>query len=285
MDGGLNVHTAEVELVQARLRSCPSAISVEQAFQAVSFLSVFGFNFIDVERASILITKRFFSHWDFDILAGANSGNGFRRHVERGRQDRHRQLAENDASISSFNNDAKRVSKASAIPTKVSIQIYFLLCIAPALPFSLRHPDHFSNSQGIWEFLSGQTCVSPNSVVPEVECKLNIDCFDGNSCTVGTCITDTKECSNTMSSSSCCGNFICEADEYDSCSDCGVFTLRTPSISGTSYLSHGIMFDVEAVNNVVLQSLTFNAHDKSGTWTLIVDLMGYPPSLKPVDGR
>ena len=59
-----------VELVQARLRSCPTALYVEEVFQTVSVLSVFGFNFIDVERSSILITTRFFSHWVFDISAG-----------------------------------------------------------------------------------------------------------------------------------------------------------------------------------------------------------------------
>ena len=107
-----------------------------------------------------------------------------------------------------------------------------------------------SFSQGMWEFVSSQTCTSPNSVVPEVQCTSASDCFDGNSCTVDTC--NNNVCTNTMSNN-CCGNLICESNEYASCSDCA-FTL-------TAYLGpvvvYGMMFDVEAIGDVVLQSLTF----------------------------
>ena len=127
-----------------------------------------------------------------------------------------------------------------------------------------------SFSQGMWEFVSSRTCTSPNSVVPQVQCASDSECFDGNSCTVDTCNISTNQCSNTMSSN-CCGNFICEFNEYASCSDCA-FTLATAFPSGTFGIGSGMMFDVEAKGDVVIRSLTFYPYDGSGTVNVIVTL-------------
>eukprot|EP00584_Thalassiosira_punctigera_P000888 CAMPEP_0172536456 /NCGR_PEP_ID=MMETSP1067-20121228/8218_1 /TAXON_ID=265564 ORGANISM="Thalassiosira punctigera, Strain Tpunct2005C2" /NCGR_SAMPLE_ID=MMETSP1067 /ASSEMBLY_ACC=CAM_ASM_000444 /LENGTH=1048 /DNA_ID=CAMNT_0013321535 /DNA_START=304 /DNA_END=3450 /DNA_ORIENTATION=- len=132
----------------------------------------------------------------------------------------------NDATIGSFNIDAKRVSK------------------------------------GMYEFVSSQTCTSPNGVVPEVNCSTSADCFDGNSCTVDTC-SGTSQCINTMTDN-CCGNFICEANEYDSCSDCAL-SLATPGPSGSWYRGAGMQFDVEAIADVFIQNVTFYPDYASGS--------------------
>eukprot|EP01082_Thalassiosira_pseudonana_P005220 g4797.t1 g4797 contig17:57986-65940(-) len=115
-------------------------------------------------------------------------------------------------------------------------------------------------AKSMWEFVSTRgTCVAPYGAVPSVSCSQNSDCHDGNACTVDTCL-GTEQCTNTMLGG-CCGNFVCEVDE-SGCSDCGPFQVVTPGCS-LCYIPEGMMFDVEAVNDIILTSLNVQLY--SGT--------------------
>ena len=105
----------------------------------------------------------------------------------------------------------------------------------------------------MWDFISTQTCVEPNVAVPTQLCSNDSDCNDGKSCSADTCDPGTSECTYAMIDN-CCGNFVCEANE-SMCSDCGPFTLDTPSFS-FYYSVEGIMFDVQAVRDIILLGLT-----------------------------
>ena len=77
---------------------------------------------------------------------------------------------------------------------------------------------------------------------------------------------------------SCCGNLVCEAGESGgSCSDCGPFTLTTPLCS-TCWTPHGAMFDVEAITDVVLTSLTFRVYSGFNS----INVYTAPGSFSPI---
>ena len=92
--------------------------------------------------------------------------------------------------------------------------------------------------------------------IPE-PCKMDNDCVDGNNCTVDTCNTVGSQCVQSMSND-CCGNFICKAGEYATCSDCGPFNLLVSDpYYGPEYKATGMMFDVEAIRDLVIKNLKF----------------------------
>ncbi len=118
----------------------------------------------------------------------------------------------------------------------------------------------------MWQYVSGLSCTDTNSnaVVPQVSCSADADCHDRNSCTVDTCNTGTDQCVNTMLTG-CCGNFVCEVGEYAACSDCvGEVWTALGSNIGNSGNDNGIMFDVEAINDLAVQSLTFYPYAPGG---------------------
>jgi len=114
------------------------------------------------------------------------------------------------------------------------------------------------------------TCVVPYKTPDIQTCTQDTDCHDGNSCTVDLCEGD--QCTNTMENN-CCGNFICEIGEA-SCSDCGPFTLNTPTCSSCS-LPEGIMFDVEAINDVILTSIEFQLYEGVNSVNVYTAAGGY----------
>ena len=117
----------------------------------------------------------------------------------------------------------------------------------------------------MWDHVSSRgTCTSPNGIVPKVSCSTDSDCFDGISTTIDSC--NANQCIHTISNN-VCGNDVCELGESAeylgevSCSDCGPFSLKTPfspemSIRWGLHV-YGIMFDVEAIGDVVIQGLDF----------------------------
>ena len=82
---------------------------------------------------------------------------------------------------------------------------------------------------------------------------MDSDCVDNSSCTVEICNTKTSQCIHTMSNE-CCGDFICEADEYATCGDYGPCHLDL--YYGPNYNASGIMFDVAAIGGLVLSNIT-----------------------------
>ncbi|EED89945.1 predicted protein [Thalassiosira pseudonana CCMP1335] len=89
------------------------------------------------------------------------------------------------------------------------------------------------------------------------------DCYMEGSCTTKTCNRDTGKCLDTLvMEDNCCGNGICEVGESECASDCGPFQVVTPGCS-SCYVPEGMMFDVEAVNDIILTSL--NVQLSSGT--------------------
>ena len=65
----------------------------------------------------------------------------------------------------------------------------------------------------------------------------------------------------------CCGNLVCEATEiFTSCSDCGPFVLGVslPQVASSSP-RNGVMFDVEAIGDISIESLTFYPEVITGT--------------------
>ncbi|KAL7532867.1 hypothetical protein ACHAXR_004898, partial [Thalassiosira sp. AJA248-18] len=113
--------------------------------------------------------------------------------------------------------------------------------------------------KGMWEFVRSQTCTATNKPVDEVVCESTADCNDGNVCTVDTCLAG--QCTNDMKSN-CCGNFVCEAGELASCSDCEAepLVIDLPLGSPLSVV-RGIRINLEAINDVVVQSLAVYAVD------------------------
>lgn len=121
---------------------------------------------------------------------------------------------------------------------------------------------HQITNKVLYEYVSSRgNCVKPYLPIDIQTCNIDIDCHDGNSCTIDAC--NSGQCSNTVQKN-CCGNFICEVGELN-CSDCGPFTVKTPSCS-TCSLPYGVMFDVEAISNITLTSIEFKI--KSGTNTI-----------------
>ena len=126
--------------------------------------------------------------------------------------------------------------------------------------------------QGMWSYVSDRgTCVEPSGLlpVPEVVCSENSDCNDGIACTTDTCNAGTGQCSNVLDPDCSCGNLVCEAGESATCiDDCGPFDMR--STPGEGYWGNhntgagGFMIDVQALNDISVQSLTFYALDP--TW-------------------
>ncbi|KAL7506271.1 hypothetical protein ACHAXN_003552 [Cyclotella atomus] len=123
----------------------------------------------------------------------------------------------------------------------------------------------------LYDYVSSRgTCVDPYLTADIQTCSQNADCHDGNSCTVDTCNGD--QCSNQMQGN-CCGNFICEAGESD-CSDCGPFKLITPSCS-TCVTPYGEMFDIQAVSDIILNSIDVKMRAATNTITLFTASGGY----------
>lgn len=134
----------------------------------------------------------------------------------------------NDQNIGAFHVDAKRI------------------------PFGMwKHISKLSRSD------STATCVKPIGPVPSVTCFADTDCNDGNSCTDDICDTNTNQCINTMRDGICCGNGICETGEASTCAlDCGR-TLSSIPFGLAGFIASGIMFDVEATNDIFVQSVAF----------------------------
>lgn len=76
------------------------------------------------------------------------------------------------------------------------------------------------------------------------------------SCTLDVCVSGS--CSNTMQDN-CCGNLICEAGESSCSDDCGPFSINSPT-SCPCGIAHTYMFSVEAINNVILSSITVTVY-------------------------
>eukprot|EP00804_Cyclotella_cryptica_P019495 CCRYP_006643-RH/>CCRYP_006643-RH protein AED:0.26 eAED:0.26 QI:170/1/0.9/1/0.77/0.9/10/0/645 len=111
------------------------------------------------------------------------------------------------------------------------------------------------------------SCVDPYLDVPSQTCSQDSHCDDGNGCTTDSCNVVTGTCSNVLRDN-CCGNLVCEAGESGgSCSDCGPFTVPTPTCS-SCWIPHGAMFDVEAIKDIVLTSLTFRVYRGSNTFNV-----------------
>ncbi|KAL3803899.1 hypothetical protein HJC23_004061 [Cyclotella cryptica] len=127
----------------------------------------------------------------------------------------------------------------------------------------------------MYEHVSSRgTCVDPYLDVPPQICSQDSHCHDGNSCTTDSCDVVTGMCSNIMRDN-CCGNFVCEAGESaGSCSDCGPFTLLTPSCS-SCWVPHGVMFDVEATTDIILTSLTFRVISGTNSFNVYSAPGGY----------
>eukprot|EP00804_Cyclotella_cryptica_P019111 CCRYP_019454-RA/>CCRYP_019454-RA protein AED:0.10 eAED:0.10 QI:0/0.93/0.88/1/0.87/0.88/17/304/1304 len=137
-----------------------------------------------------------------------------------------------------------------------------------AIPFS-QEPKRVPKV--LYEYVSSRgNCVKPYLPIEPQTCTVDKDCHDGNSCTIDTC--SGGQCSNAMQSM-CCGNFICEVGESN-CSDCGPFTVKTPSCS-TCVLPYGEMFDVEAINNITLTSIEFKIKSGTNTITIFTATGGY----------
>ena len=64
---------------------------------------------------------------------------------------------------------------------------------------------------------------------------------------------------------------MCEAGEYSTCSDCGPFTIETPTPSPFNDIE-GVMFDVEAIQDLAVTGLTFYPYDASGTVNMNVNV-------------
>ncbi len=122
----------------------------------------------------------------------------------------------------------------------------------------------------MWDYVSTQSCVEPTTEVPTVSCVKDNDCFDGNSCSLDMCQPETGQCINTMLSS-CCGNGICEEGESDCRADCGPFTLHaTECITCTT--PFGIMFDVTAKKDIVIEELAFRHYKGDAAVTIYTTL-------------
>ena len=107
-------------------------------------------------------------------------------------------------------------------------------------------------------------------------CGLDSDCFvnDFNNCTVDTCNADTSQCATTISSD-CCGNSFCEANELANCSnDCGPFSLEVGLPSGVTSAG-GIMFNVEAIEDITLRSLKFYSSSPNTAVDVFTAVGGY----------
>jgi len=89
---------------------------------------------------------------------------------------------------------------------------------------------------------------------------------DGSVCSVDTCNKLTGQCMRAMSAE-CCGNGICEAGEYDTCSDCGEFQLDTPiPHTSISFACPQYRFDIEAKGeDISITGLSVHPYDSSGT--------------------
>lgn len=80
-----------------------------------------------------------------------------------------------------------------------------------------------------------------------------------NSCSLDTC-DEFGSCTNTMQNN-CCGNYVCEDSESAlTCSDCGPFILDSGFCS-SCYGLWTFMFDVEAINDVLISSLTMQFYN------------------------
>lgn len=106
--------------------------------------------------------------------------------------------------------------------------------------------------------------------VPSQICRAEyetLDCNDDNSCTVDTCDEGASQCLNTLISN-CCGNSICETGERPSCTaDCGPFSISTPNPVIQYTGLYATMFDVEAINDIDISSISLNPIG-SGTITV-----------------
>ena len=141
-------------------------------------------------------------------------------------------------------------------------------------------PQFFSDtifSKVMYEHVSTRgSCVDPYIDIPSQTCSQDSHCDDGNSCTTDSCNVVTGTCSNVIRDN-CCGNLVCEAGESGgSCSDCGPFTLPTPSCS-SCWIPHGVMFDVEAIKDIVLTSLTFEVYRGSNSFNVYSAPGSYAP--------
>ena len=127
----------------------------------------------------------------------------------------------------------------------------------------------------IYDYVStaGQ-CMVPAGDVPEFVCESDDDCDDGVDCTVDACGPDGR-CANEPAEESCCGNRVCEAGEFD-CPDCGPFHLRPEPCTDSCWIPAGVMFDVDAVESVVITGLEFRMYDASGNFAAAVEIYEAP---------
>ncbi|KAL7483162.1 hypothetical protein ACHAW6_008810 [Cyclotella cf. meneghiniana] len=148
-----------------------------------------------------------------------------------------------------------------------------------AIPFS-REPKRVSkmlnytftdicNYKIMYDHVSTRgSCVKPYLEIPLQSCSQDSHCDDGIACSTDSCNILTGKCSNIIRDN-CCGNFVCEAGESAGlCLDCGPFALPTPVACSTCYIPYGLMFDVEAITDITLTSLTFRVHKGSNSFNV-----------------
>lgn len=92
-------------------------------------------------------------------------------------------------------------------------------------------------------------------------------------------------------SNNCCGNEVCEADEYATCYDCGPFTISSPT-PGSVRTTEGLMFDVEAINDIAVTGLTvipggtgFTVNIYTATGAFADKFSNASPWTKIIDGQ
>jgi len=117
-------------------------------------------------------------------------------------------------------------------------------------------------------------CMEPAGEVPEFICESDGDCDDGIGCTADECGSDGR-CTNEPIEGPCSGNRVCEAGESDS-PDCGPFHLRPELCDGSCWIPKGIMFDVDAVESVVVTGLEFRLYEASGYFAALVEVYEAP---------
>ncbi|KAL7536945.1 hypothetical protein ACHAXR_007498, partial [Thalassiosira sp. AJA248-18] len=89
-------------------------------------------------------------------------------------------------------------------------------------------------------------CVEPN-----FSCNEDVDCFDSRQCTINTCNQVSGSCEREFKDN-CCGNGICEPNEWRCNTDCGPFNLETSPCQKCSVKrgrGNGIMFDIQSLSS------------------------------------
>ena len=75
---------------------------------------------------------------------------------------------------------------------------------------------------------------------------------------------------------------MCEVNESSICSDCGPFTLKTAAVGGI-YSLPGVMVDIRALTDIVLNSLTFETRSAAVDVTLYTASGSYNDKAENAD--